>query len=326
MRPADLEPRESFALLGPGYGGEAWTLLEDLRPGPGPLLFAGFESGGESFAARAAEVTVELDEPAHLEVALAADGYDEKIDRIRAAIAAGDVYQVCLTTRARLGAASGARLLALLCRHGVPRFAAWVRLPGGRELVSASPELFFAIADGRVRTEPMKGTATPGDGEGLAASEKDRAELAMITDLLRNDLQTVCRPGSVRVDDPRRFVHLAYAVQTVSDVSGELAPGVGPLEVLRALHPGGSVVGAPKRAALAMIRELEDEPRGAYCGALGLLSGGGAVVSLLIRTAARSASRGAGAGWVYGVGGGVVYDSDPATEIAELHTKLGVLG
>ena len=152
------------------------------------------------------------------------------------------------------------------------------------------------------------------------AIAKDRAELAMITDLLRNDLTPVCRPQTVRVTCDRRTLVLPYALQTVSDIAGELHDGATPLDALAALHPGGSVTGAPKAAALAMIRDLEAGPRGAYCGALGLCAGERSVFSLLIRTASRT-----GEEWVYGVGSGVVWDSDADAELAELHLKLGAL-
>lgn len=318
---------ESFALLGPGFGGDRWTLLAGLRVAPDPpdLVYASFEAPGSEarrfVAERREAVTVELEPPRTApRVALHAEGYREAVARIREAIAAGDVYQVCFTVRAEVRGAGGAELLATMCRQGVPRFAAWVRLPGGEELVSASPELFFETEGRAIHTEPMKGTARSDRSGALEASAKDRAELAMITDLLRNDLTPVCRPRSVRVTCDRRTLVLPYALQTVSDIVGELADGATPLDALAALHPGGSVTGAPKAAALAMIRALEAGPRGAYCGALGLCEGERSVFSLLIRTAARTPH-----GWVYGVGSGVVWDSDADAELAELHVKLGAL-
>lgn len=360
MRLSELARIEGgFALLGPGFlDGDAlstprpgergcgaseggFLLLRGLREigevGPGATLaLARFEASRPEVALYAAASVDPLDgleldvEAPRLAIELDAQGYEEKIERIREAIACGDVYQVCLTARARVGDASAGQLLATMCARGVPRFAAWVRLPGetaASEIVSASPELFFETAGRRVHTEPMKGTARAGAGEKpaeLEASEKDRAELAMITDLLRNDLTRLCRPRTVRVEHERRLIELPYALQTVSDVVGELSDGVTPLDVLEALHPGGSVTGAPKPAALAMIRELERDagPRGPYCGALGLLRGERSTFSLLIRTAFRP---GPHAPWTYGVGGGIVYDSDARREVEELRTKLGAL-
>jgi anthranilate/para-aminobenzoate synthase component I len=325
----DLEALPSFALLGPGFGGGQFLLLRDLRPAAHTdpmLVFAEFEQAGASalkFAAGSVQLCNVEPPPggeAGLHITLGADGYGRKVSRIREAIARGDVYQVCLTTRARVSPATGAGLLAVACRRGVPRFAAWVRLPDGLEFVSASPELFFETDGDRVHTEPMKGTARLEAAVRLEASEKERAELAMITDLLRHDLAQVCRPGTVRVVNERRAIVLPYALQTVSDVVGVLETGVTPLDVLATLHPGGSVTGAPKRAALAMIRELEETPRGPYCGALGLWAAGRSTFSLLIRTATKTTE-----GWAYGVGGGITYESDPEAELQELETKLEAL-
>jgi Anthranilate/para-aminobenzoate synthases component I len=327
MKLAELENLQSFALLGPGFSDDRFLLLRDLRPTEdAPLLvFARFEEPGASALKLAAgSVTpcaVEFDDnPRPLDVVLAAPDYAVKVGQIREAIACGDVYQVCLTVRALVSESSGADLLSLMCRRGVPRFAAWVRLPDGSEFVSASPELFFETDGRQVHAEPMKGTASPSAGGVLDASEKDRAELAMITDMVRNDLAHVCRQKTIRVANQRRVLQLPYALQTVSDIVGVLDDGKTALDILAALHPGGSVTGAPKQAALAMIGRLEPDQRGAYCGALGLLTGERSVFSLLIRTAARSAQ-----GWVYGVGSGIVYDSDPRAELEELRVKMGAL-
>jgi anthranilate/para-aminobenzoate synthase component I len=330
MRLEALEPLASFALLGPGFAGGRPVLLTDLEPaGPRPaLLFAPFETPGAdalAFAGRARAIEVEPGAPARLaglgHAALDAEAHAAAVRAIREAIAAGDVYQVNLTLRVPLPGRPGSALAAAMWAGGMPRFGAWVRLPLGLEMVSSSPELLFEIEGGRIRSEPMKGTAAAGDRAWLEASGKDRAELAMITDLVRNDLTPICRPGTVRVSCERRLVALPYAVQAVSDVEGDLLPGVGAREALAALHPGGSVTGAPKRAALEMIRRLEPAPRGAYCGALAYCGERRATAALLIRTASRGP-----AGWTYGVGGGIVHDSDAAAELEEVRVKLGALG
>lgn len=325
----ELEALESFALLGPGFGGtDPFVLLTPLRPAgeeAAPLLLvAPYESRGRDARLFSAPVRPLRDlrfglSPPAVTPHLEASEHARSVAIIREAIAAGDVYQVNLTLRARLPGLTGAELFALLCARGLPRFAAWVRTPDAGEFLSASPELFFEIAGGKIHAEPMKGTARRrGD---LEVSEKDAAELAMITDLMRNDLTPVCRPRSVRVACERRVLTLPYAVQTVSDVEGTLLPGLSLLEVLDALHPGGSITGAPKLPAMEMIARLETSPRGFYCGALGYAREGRATVSLLIRTASR-----AGREWVYGAGGGIVYDSNSADELDEIRVKLGALG
>lgn len=326
MNVAALEALPSFALLGPGYGAGRPLLVTGLAPVDGPpcLVYAPFEGPGDAphLLGGRAERPAELvwPPPAALAPQLDDTGFADDVRAIREAIAAGDVYQVCLTRRVMLPPCSGAALLAAMSPHGLARYGAWVRLPDGTEWVSASPELFFETLRERVHAAPMKGTARADAGRALTESAKDRAELAMITDLVRNDLTPVCAPRSVRVPRARRLVRLPYAVQTVSDVVGQLAPGHGPREVLAALHPGGSVTGAPKRAAVTMIRRLEPTPRGPYCGALGWWNGGRAVFGLLIRTATRHAT-----GWTYGVGGGIVWDSDAPSERAELHVKMEAL-
>jgi anthranilate/para-aminobenzoate synthase component I len=321
-----LRARPAFALLGPGFSDAGhWTLVTPGVPETATVWLAPYETEGAgalTFRGGAEPVSVSLPEGEPLSVTLDDGGFVEGVHAIREAIAAGDVYQVNLTVRARVAPVDGPALLARLCRRGVPRFAAWVRWPDGPEVVSASPELLFDLKGRRVRAEPMKGTAPPGQRAWLETSEKDRAELAMITDLLRDDLNRLCVPRSVEVPCARRFLELPYALQAVSDVTGTLRDGVGLRDVLNQLHPGGSVTGAPREAARAFIASLERTPRGVYCGALGLERKDTARFALLIRTAQREA----GGGWTYGVGGGITWDSDPAAELAEVRLKLGALG
>ncbi|HEY1088247.1 MAG TPA: chorismate-binding protein, partial [Archangium sp.] len=145
-------------------------------------------------------------------------------------------------------------------------------------------------------------------------------ELAMITDLLRDDLHRLCVPSSVRVREERRLVELPYVVQAVSDVEGLLPEDVTFRDVLRGVHPGGSVTGAPRQAALEVIAELEPSPRGGYCGTLALEHDGLARAALLIRTAEKRSGA-----WRYGVGSGITWDSDPDAELEEVKLKLGAL-
>ena len=316
---------DHFALLGPGFANHgAWTLLEELHEaeaGETALWFAKAESKTPiRLAGRATlvEPVFELT-PSPLTVHLDETGFLDGVQKIRAQIAAGDVYQVNLTLRAELRGVDGAQLLTDLCRTQVPRFAAWVKA-GALELVSASPELLVETSGRWIHVEPMKGTAAPAQRAWLEASEKDRAELAMITDLLRDDLHRLCEPRSVHVRNARRLIELPYVVQAVADVEGELPEGTTLRQVLNVVHPGGSVTGAPREAALQQIARLELTPRGAYCGALGFESGGASRFALLIRTAERS-----GETWRFGVGSGITWDSDPRAELEEVRLKLGAL-
>jgi para-aminobenzoate synthetase component 1 len=197
----------------------------------------------------------------------------------------------------------------------------------GWAVVSNSPELFLDVdlGAGRVVTKPIKGTAargaTPRADEDarlrLRASAKDRAENVMITDLLRNDLGRVAVPGSVATTalaEVRTFAHLHHLE---SSVEARLAPGARLSDVLRATLPGGSITGAPKRAALGFIRRLEPVARGAYTGAAGYVRGGGkGVFNVAIRTALVGRST-----VDYHAGGGIVWDSDAAAEWDETLTK-----
>ncbi len=328
MKLSELDRRSSFALLGPGFADGRMVVIDDLITDDlSPMLafvpYEGDPSVPLCWSGRRLFVdAVEVDLPVSTIPGLEFDeaGYRDGVERIRADIASGDVYQVNLTTRVGLGTATAASLWARLTRRGVAPYAAWVRV-SGLEFVSASPESFFVVEGERVSVQPMKGTAPEGRAAALLASGKDEAELAMITDLLRHDLAPLCEPRSVRVVSERRLIELPYAVQAVSDVEGRLSSGMGWREVLAGLHPGGSITGAPKSAACDRIAIIEPEPRGAYCGSLVAIDQDRAVASLLIRTASRS---GAG-GFVYGVGAGITWGSDPQGEVEELRVKLGAL-
>ena len=257
-----------------------------------------------------------------------------KVDRVREHIAAGDTYQVNLTDRLRTQhAGDPAELYADLAVAQCGAHSAYLDV-GSHVIASASPELFFEWDGDLLRTRPMKGTAargrTPDDdrrqGDDLRASEKERAENLMIVDLLRNDLSRVARVGSV--DVPGLFVLERYPTvwQLTSEVTARTRAGVGLVDVFRALFPCGSVTGAPKRASMQLIRDLETGPRGVYCGALGLVAPPGAPFrarfSVAIRTAVVDRATGAA---VYGAGGAITWGSDPAAERAELLAKAAIL-
>lgn len=322
MTLTELEGAAAFAVLGPGFFDDGrWRLFLPEDSGADGLWLAAFDESPRRHRGAFTPFTPDWHSVGALEVALHDEGFEANVARIRERIAAGDVYQVNLTIRASVRNVSGSALLSKLCTNAVPRFAAWVRLPGIGEFVSASPELLVETRATWVHAEPMKGTAAPGQRVMLEASAKDQAELAMITDLTRNDLQQLCVRGSVRVTAARRFIELPYVLQAVSDVEGTLRDECSVIEVLSLMHPGGSVTGAPRPAALSVIREFEPTSRRFYCGTLGVETKEGLRAALLIRTATKLNPD----TWEYGVGSGITWDSDPSAELAEVRLKLGAL-
>jgi para-aminobenzoate synthetase/4-amino-4-deoxychorismate lyase len=261
--------------------------------------------------------------------------YDDAIARIREHIAAGDTYQVNFTLRLRSRVEGDERgLYRDLCYAQRGAHAAYLNL-GRYRVLSASPELFVALEGRRVSTRPMKGTAPRGrwfeedeaNAAALVASPKDRAENAMIVDLLRNDLGRVSTPGSVRWDDVFAAERYETVWQLTSTVSSELRDGVGLAEMFGALFPSGSVTGAPKVRSMEIIADLEDAPRGVYCGAVGWVgpSAGGVRSSfnVAIRTVTLDTETGSAE---YGVGGGITWDSVATSEYDEVLAKARVLG
>jgi para-aminobenzoate synthetase component 1 len=254
-------------------------------------------------------------------------GYLDAVARVREYILAGDIFQANLSQRFQSRRAeSPFHLYRRLRRQNPAPFAAYLGF-GDLAVLSASPERFLRLDEDRrhIETRPIKGTRPRGLGpmhdaalgRALAESEKDRAENVMIVDLLRNDLSRVCRPGTVRVPELFALEHHPTVHHLVSTVVGEIEPGYGAVELIRAAFPGGSITGAPKVRAMEIIAELEPTQRGVYCGSIGYLSAAGAMdTSIVIRTyLARN-------GQVYfQAGGGIVADSDPELEYGETLDK-----
>jgi para-aminobenzoate synthetase component 1 len=244
------------------------------------------------------------------------DGYLTAITTVQAAIAAGSVYQINLVQHlsAPFRGDPGGLAAALRPLHPLePR----PLIGDGWAVVSASPELFLARRGRRVWTMPIKGTRPLGASDDLSASEKDAAENVMIVDLERNDLSRVCEPGSVCWPELMVERELAGVVHLVSTVEGRLREDVGLAELLAATFPGGSVTGAPKISAIDHIAALEPVGRGASMGAIGRVYPNGDLdLALTIRTFAVAEGR-----IHLWVGGGIVWDSDPAAEIEESLVK-----
>ena len=249
------------------------------------------------------------------------------VEQVREAIAAGRLYQLCLTFPVHLKPPTDpAALFAwLMSRHPVDH-GAWIHLPG-LEVLSASPERFVALRGRQVTARPMKGTRrlTPETAEAamrdLAGSVKDRAENVMIADLARNDLGRVCVPGSVLPAALFEVERYASVAQMTSTIRGELRDGLDVWDAFAAAFPPGSMTGAPKIEACRMIRELEAAPRGLYGGAIGWVDASGdAEFSVVIRTLQSRAGQ-----LRWDIGGGIVSDSTSAGEWAEAWAKAALL-
>ena len=310
-------------------GGADRTVVAVLLGAHGCARLAGLPAGPPSPVATVPELVAVALEPDAAEPHVGArphvDGWrttwtDEEhgaaVEVVRAAIARGDVYQANVVGH----------------RHGEHRddprdvAAAVTALPGasyagvvsgqGWAVGCASPEQLVRVEGDRITTVPIKGTlpVTPGADARLRASAKDRAEHVMIVDLERNDLSRVAREVQVeRLYDLQQWSGLWQATSTVA---GRLEPGVTVLDVLRALVPGGSVTGAPKRAACALLAGLEPVGRGPSMGAFGVVHEGGLDLGLTIRTVAADDT--SAHLWA---GGGITWGSEPATEVAEAHAK-----
>ena len=247
--------------------------------------------------------------------------YETAVQRIRDYIAAGDVYQVNLSQRfeTRFQGNSFGFFRALYERNPAPFFA--FLNAGDHQLVSTSPERFLHLQDRRVETRPIKGTRPrcqdPDEDrtmrEALEASAKDDAELSMIVDLLRNDIGRVCQGGSVRVAAHKMVEAYENVYHLVSIVEGELDDERDAIDLIRAAFPGGSITGCPKIRSMEIIDELEPDRRHVYTGSIGFISFHGTLdLSIAIRTAVIHRGR-----MAFSVGGGIVYDSDPADEYDE---------
>lgn len=246
-------------------------------------------------------------------------------------INAGDIYQVNLSQRFETDFSGDAYALFRSLFDVAPGpFYAFVNA-GDHCIVSTSPERFLQRNGSLVETRPIKGTRPRGKTkaqdqafrEDLLNSPKDDAELSMIVDLMRNDLGRVCAGGSVRVAAHRRLEAYHNVFHLVSVVVGDLAEGKDTIDLLRATFPGGSITGCPRIRAMEIIDELEPVRRHVYTGAIGYLSFHDTLdLSIAIRTATVVGNR-----MVFSVGGGVVFDSDPADEFAEtLHKAKSLMG
>ena len=261
-------------------------------------------------AAPAVPLAASFDEP----------GFVRAVARCQEYIAAGDTYQVNLSTRLEVPPVDPLLAYEALRAANPSPYMGFVRLPGAA-LACGSPELLVEVAAGRVTSRPIAGTRPRGADEAadlawareLAGDTKEKAEHLMLVDLLRNDVGRVSRPGTVRVPEFMAVERYSHVMHLVSQVEGDLAAGAGPADVVRALFPGGTVTGAPKVRTMQIIAELEPVARAYYTGSLGWIGASG---ELCLNIIIRSLWSAEGRAFVQ-AGAGIVADSVPVREYAE---------
>jgi para-aminobenzoate synthetase / 4-amino-4-deoxychorismate lyase len=299
--------------------------LETHAPGAFPLLWFGIYPPPEPVLLPSAPAA---ESPDAWQPSVGQEAYRHAIACIRAYIAAGDTYQVNYSFRLHANFNGDLWPFFLHMAHAQqPCPGVFIRTPDW-SAASASPEYFFEQRNGRLVSRPMKGTAPRkpsasadrAQAAWLQASEKNRAENVMITDMARNDLGRIAEPGSVEV--PAIFTAERYPTvwQMTSTVACTYHGGL--TEIFRALFPPASITGAPKKRAMEIIRELETTPRNFYTGALGFAGPDGAQFNVAIRTVLADHRTGR---LEYGVGGGIVWDSTDADEYEECRTKAAIL-
>ncbi|QCB93683.1 chorismate-binding protein [Cellulomonas shaoxiangyii] len=321
------------ALTTPGW----WAVVGTFEGRVDAWRFAEVVTGAGADAPVGDPAAWQGPQPGGWRTSLDREAYVAAVDRVRHHVREGDVYQanLCRVLAAPLPAGPAgpdAGALAARLEAGNPApYAGGVHVPGGGAdpacwVVTASPELYLRLRDGELTSAPIKGTAATADG----LTAKDRAENVMITDLVRNDLQRVCRPGTVRVTSLLEVEHHPGLAHLVSTVTGTLADDVRAApdlvaRVLDATYPPGSVSGAPKSSALRVIDALETVPRGPYCGVVGWVHVGDdgdvrAELAVGIRTFwwADDVLR-------FGTGAGITWHSDPLREWDETELKAARL-
>ncbi len=251
--------------------------------------------------------------------------YLQAVMKAKEYIAAGDIYQINLSQRLETDfRGDPLSLYEALLRENPTPFSSYFDL-GGYQIISNSPERLLRVRGDKMETSPIKGTrprgSTPEEDallrRELATSPKERAEHVMIVDLERNDLGRLALPGTVTVEDFEEIQSFRRLHHMVSRVSASTPPGTDPAGILREIFPGGSITGAPKIRAMEIIEELETVPREVYTGSAGYIDfSGSADLSILIRTAILKKDK-----LFLHVGGGIVADSDPASEYEETILK-----
>jgi anthranilate synthase component 1 len=320
--PAAFALRIPAGLVYDHVAGQAWMFAEAAREELLDAMTAAIAALPGHSPAVPMVVEVE-EEPAHY--------FCDRVDAALAYIRAGDIYQANLSRPWRgalspavpLNAGTQALYERLRAVNPAP-FAALAQFQDWR-LLSSSPERLVRVTARRVETRPIAGTrprsgavaAEPGEIAALIAHPKERAEHIMLIDLERNDLGRICRSGSVQVDEFMRIESYPHVHHIVSNVVGELLPQLTPVDVLRAVFPGGTITGCPKFRCMQIIAELEGEARQAYTGGIGFINYDGSMdFNILIRSLTLHERR-----VEFRTGAGIVADSDWQRELAETRAK-----
>lgn len=256
----------------------------------------------------------------------AEEGYLQGVNRILEYIKAGDVFQVNLSRAWQGRLSDDPSTLAIyqsLCRSNPAPFACLIHHKQG-DIIGSSPERLIQSRDGWVETRPIAGTRPrSGDNqdqrwlEELRTDHKERAEHIMLIDLERNDLGRLCEPGSITVDELMTLESYAHVHHIVSNIKGKLRPEISPVDVLKAVFPGGTITGCPKVRCMEIIAELEQQGRGPYTGSAGYINYDGSMdFNILIRTLFRQGEQ-----LHFRAGAGIVSDSNPERELSETRQK-----
>lgn len=253
------------------------------------------------------------------------EDYCRKVDRAKQHITDGDIIQVVLSQKFTLRAKIDALKLYRALRLINPSPYTFFLKIGDAHWIGSSPETMVRLTRGKAELRPIAGTRKRGDTprddarlcDELLRDEKETAEHLMLVDLGRNDLSRVCRPGSVQVKDFMHVERYSHVMHLVSQIEGELVGGSDAFDLLRAVFPAGTLSGAPKIRAMEIIRDLEDEPRGTYGGAIGYFSYSHNMdMAITIRTLHMRDGK-----ITIQAGAGIVADSDPEKEADECHAK-----
>ena len=271
----------------------------------------------------------EVDLPSNWQEVTSAEDYEKAIAQIHHHLRQGDTYQVNYTVQLKQDLS--ANPFAIYNRMVVEQEAGYNAYVEHDEMavISMSPELFFEQNDRELTTRPMKGTTKRGltDDEDLKEAAwleqdpKNRSENMMIVDLLRNDMNRISEVGSEHVERLCQVEQYSTVWQMTSTIKSQLRPDVDLVTIFRSLFPCGSITGAPKIATMEIIKNLEPQPRGVYCGTIGLLlPNGRRIFNVAIRTIQLYKGQA-----IYGVGGGITWDSTWESEYREVHQKAAVL-